>query len=139
MFVSVSHIFSGSWNRLPELASTSSIIFLLWNRIRADLDLETFQQICVIFSFLALTVKDYFISQLSSLMWLPQITGGLWGRWRERWERIKKRKHFVYWAFKIFRRLMWRALPLSLLPAWAQLWSVIWWQALLIYDIKIFF
>ena len=34
---------------------------------------------------------------------------------------------------------MWRALPLSFLPAWAQPWSVIWWQALLIYDIKVFF
>ena len=34
---------------------------------------------------------------------------------------------------------MWRALPLSFLPAWAHPWSVIWWQALLIYDVKIFF
>ena len=73
-------------------------------------------------------------------MWWPQITGGLWGRWRDRWERIKKKgNQIVKRPLTIFRQLMWRALPLSFLPAWAQPWSVIWWQALLIYDVKIFF
>ena len=51
----------------------------------------------------------------------------------------KKRNQIVKRPLTIFRQLMWRALPLSFLPAWAQPWSVIWWQALLIYDVKIFF